>query len=616
VLIVCLNYWGVFDMVRRCFSICGFLIGLLSLPNPLDAQPGASLEWRVKDRFRLFDRASPEARAAVANLFDEISRASPSSPFTLYYPALLRTLSGRREEATSASLRRSNYDPADERPNRASGRYRRDYLWPERYLIEIRDSRAASSELCTYSSEIDHADNRPCRQWTSLAVANGRDVSAADWHVETSVRVRRGTAESSIPIGFGDELVVALGDSYISGEGNPDVTSEITIHPDPVFRGYNWGGHITSAQVREAEWWDEPCHRSLLSWPVLASLVHAARDPHRAVTLVHLGCSGAVSGDLDLHGQRNLPGGGNEPRSQLRLLGELLRRPPEGWAERRVDTNGYTAGPLAPRLIGGAAGAVCAYEHSGLPLSRLCNLRRSSEARLAKLPGSLRRLAGALAAAGIPANRTFQPLYPNPLLNSEGQPCDTFPSNDASGFEALMGDIPPPFGGYRYNTWHFELQYLPEPGAPDSWRGKSGWLDPSGQARCDWAPEPGDSEICQALWVQASLDDAVARTVPWRRLSGHMAAMGRHGLCNRSDEHPRALPLVVNGVWRNAVTPRSADPRDPDSPRWFNLPNDSILSQYGFHGAKRHFRDGTVHPTFRGHVELADTAYRAAFGDR
>jgi hypothetical protein len=215
----------------------------------------------------------------------------------------------------------------------------------------------------------------------------------------------------------------------------------------------------------------------------------------------------------------------------------------------------------------------------------------------------------------MPRARTYQPLYPNPLLTADGLPCDIEPSANDSGFEALMGVVPRFFRGFRFATWHYEMHYEPETGEPDPWHGKSGWLDGVGRIRCDWAPEPGDSEVCQGLWVHASLNAAVAGA-DWNILTGHLSTMARHGLCNASPDHPRAMPLVVAGEWRNGRTPVSADPRDPDSPRWFNLPNDSVVAQYGFHGRKRHFHNGTAHPNLRGHVEIAETAYRAAFGQQ
>src|SRR5207237_1611223 len=112
-----------------------------------------------------------------------------------------------------------------------------------------------------------------------LAVAGGPERLAAD-------------------IAITDQLVVALGDSYISGEGNPDVPVRFELNesdhgerfgrsdwPARLNRGVHErlvNGRVVAERrdYRPAVWWDQPCHRSLLSWPVLASLAYAAYDPH------------------------------------------------------------------------------------------------------------------------------------------------------------------------------------------------------------------------------------------------------------------------------------------------------------------------------------------------
>lgn len=67
-----------------------------------------------------------------------------------------------------------------------------------------------------------------------------------------------------------DFLVIGLGDSLASGEGNPE------------------GG--TGAGAR---WQDLRCDRSLLSYQALTALAIERADPQTSVTFVHLACSGA-----------------------------------------------------------------------------------------------------------------------------------------------------------------------------------------------------------------------------------------------------------------------------------------------------------------------------------
>lgn len=69
-----------------------------------------------------------------------------------------------------------------------------------------------------------------------------------------------------------DILIVALGDSFTSGEGNPE-------------------RNRTSSSP--AQWFDYRCHRSVFSYPVIAAAALALADPRHSVTLVHVACSGA-----------------------------------------------------------------------------------------------------------------------------------------------------------------------------------------------------------------------------------------------------------------------------------------------------------------------------------
>lgn len=69
-----------------------------------------------------------------------------------------------------------------------------------------------------------------------------------------------------------DDLVVSIGDSVASGEGNPDVVADLA----------------------RARWLDRPCHRSMLSGHAQAVREVERSDPRSSVTFVALGCSGAT----------------------------------------------------------------------------------------------------------------------------------------------------------------------------------------------------------------------------------------------------------------------------------------------------------------------------------
>jgi hypothetical protein len=81
-----------------------------------------------------------------------------------------------------------------------------------------------------------------------------------------------------------DFLIVSIGDSYASGEGNPDRWQQLT--------GSDILGNPTDATP--AVWQDRRCHRSALSAPAQAALMLEMADPHSSVTFLSFACSGAT----------------------------------------------------------------------------------------------------------------------------------------------------------------------------------------------------------------------------------------------------------------------------------------------------------------------------------
>jgi hypothetical protein len=131
-------------------------------------------------------------------------------------------------------------------------------------------------------------------------------------------------------------LVVALGDSFASGEGNPDYPAVVkkAFKEQPP---HDWGVDskypANSIIKASAEWLDTDCHRSLLSWPALYALRKALIQTDTVVQFASFACSGAEILDGFLLPQRNPPGrmgpdvGGSDShleKSQQRMMAELL----------------------------------------------------------------------------------------------------------------------------------------------------------------------------------------------------------------------------------------------------------------------------------------------------
>lgn len=585
-------------------------------PSPL-AVTAAEPDWMVADRFRLFSEGAAAARADLL-----LRRMSAPGSIAQHHRFLADALTGSGGEV----LRTSYYD--DPSPTvGGSGAYDPNYLYPREYRILVRSTDPADAgKRCRWRGPAETREER-CDTYVTLSVGPGRRLSDG-WGVETALHlsVDGGAERAPMPIRFRDMLIVALGDSYISGEGNPDVPSIVHAAVNPVFERADWPANLRPTQYQRARWWDEACHRSLLSFPVLAALGRAAQRPREALSLVHLGCSGATVDDIIKAGQSDLVGtGGKEAEPQIVQLERLLAAAPGG--RRRVPDrillsvggndsgfvgviktlllppNGYTTGKIGAVVVGAFGGTVCPYRNSGA-LNGLCLFSKSAELRIeTALPSAYKRLAARLRQPEWGPVHQF--AYPNPIVGENGVPCDVPAPRDPGdvhamgGFEAAMGLIPRPIQGNDY-SWSFGFDYRREvsPFVPPETVIGSG---------CDWAAESSDSEICQALWVHNRLNRAVASLAGsgWGVIDRHLSVISGHGLCRSSRAFPLGLARVVDGRWADGWTPRSYLPYDSNNPRWFRTTNDSAVTQYG--GPKRFFH-GSVHPTLSAHLAYAQAA--------
>jgi lysophospholipase L1-like esterase len=163
--------------------------------------------------------------------------------------------------------------------DRNAHRYANDYVSPTRWTVRLN---ACSS----VGSANDSGARRAIQSWTwRLTPLGGQTVAPVNlsaggcavdavvgavgrWRVELSVRDEVGsTAGTSREVTLRDLLVVALGDSYASGEGNPNPVDD------------------------EPDWIDPQCHRSDAAWPAQAA--RRLEGGTTAVTFISFACTGA-----------------------------------------------------------------------------------------------------------------------------------------------------------------------------------------------------------------------------------------------------------------------------------------------------------------------------------
>jgi lysophospholipase L1-like esterase len=252
-------------------------------------------------------------------------------------------------------------------------RLRTDYVRPQGHtvIIAVADApagtcrwQAARPIFVTDRAELSAEVAVPCASKVRSRIPFEPERPEADRGVSVTVTLPDGTELSQAPIWVHDRLIVGIGDSFSSGEGNPD--NPVEIDTGSTHAGLNFGfvyDPVTQAiksvasyslPVRDrnipAGWIDRKCHRSAYGYQLRTALQVALADPkHSAVTFLGYACSGAkiVSGLLFPYAgveavgvyQFTADGARRRDLSQLdRIMAELCRDDPLRSGARRTVT--------------------------------------------------------------------------------------------------------------------------------------------------------------------------------------------------------------------------------------------------------------------------------------
>lgn len=266
-------------------------------------QPAAAvtpqISWRLENPFRFFtDPKSTEAHRAT---YEALSEEERQTPILSAERALAERHGGEGWAATM--LDRTCWDPVQ---NRHTCKTEPDYLHPKahRIVATLKGVLDTAAVDCAWSVRPASGDSTtltvPCDVAVTLAIPypDGAMVTVD----VGGVRIAQTEVEVE------DVLVVGVGDSFGSGEGNPDVPVRFSRersadYGDPVkephLTGYparvgNWASIGDKAFIdANPRWLDQACHRSLYSHQLRVALQLAIEKPQRAVTFVSFACSGA-----------------------------------------------------------------------------------------------------------------------------------------------------------------------------------------------------------------------------------------------------------------------------------------------------------------------------------
>lgn len=281
------------SLLLRALVAAAGLLALLS--GRADAEP--RITWQVENPFRLFSRPSDtEVHRATYRDLGDAERATPVL-------SAERALARRHpRDGWAAGMLDHLCWSADR--NRYGCREATDYLHPRAHRIQLT------------LHDVPDADRIDCTWLTTPLARSGlggsitarcdeRVTLTIPYPVGARVSVEVGGREVAAALAKVDDLlVVGMGDSFASGEGNPDVPVRFSRerradYGSAQLSGYParvgpWQSIGDSAFIKNnARWTDQACHRSLYSHQIRAALQLAVEDPHRAVTFVGYACSGA-----------------------------------------------------------------------------------------------------------------------------------------------------------------------------------------------------------------------------------------------------------------------------------------------------------------------------------
>ena len=262
----------------------------------------AEIAWRLENPFRLFADARLTERHRL--LYEKLSEAERLQPI-LSIERRLASQDGRGWARTAYQKTCwSGKDNAYAGCGSAS-----DYIFPasHRVIVETADigvlARSCSWIMTPEGSRGDLKPVKttgPCHEQQTFEIPYpaGAEVTLfVDGELSGRANIR-----------VEDVFIVGLGDSFASGEGNPDVAAAFTDDRDVSYGespdgmaldGYptrpgNWD-KIGDTEFLDngAKWWNAPCHRSLYSHQLRAALQLAIEKPQRAITFVSFACAGA-----------------------------------------------------------------------------------------------------------------------------------------------------------------------------------------------------------------------------------------------------------------------------------------------------------------------------------
>ena len=376
----------------------------------VNSSQAADLIWEVESPFRFF---KPTRSFALHEAAFNAVRGDPAAPLPTdiiwrterrlndpdckdaSHPDKCAATAGKRYEQSrlgwaAQTVGETCYD-SNGRPRRYSavcerkyswGSAKEDYVLPEAHTVAIAIAPEQLADVagdCIWSWQPRKAGGKaeskrlPCKSKLTIArVPYSLDRSNSG--VSVTVKLPDGRELTEREVVVEDLFIVALGDSFASGESNPDrpvtfsavremvydptlVRDEVASRTPPKTEQQGFGlasapdqfnpkvlprrfmddeaadrfhklsspEFVAAFEKASARWLSRDCHRSQYGYPFRVAIQLALENRHRSVTLASFTCSGAEVAE-GLFGELDPREGSDKVRPQLDQLSELLCR--------------------------------------------------------------------------------------------------------------------------------------------------------------------------------------------------------------------------------------------------------------------------------------------------
>lgn len=250
---------------------------------------GSQIQWEITNRFAPFETQF-ESASDRSSLFDRY-KLLPKESFEKWHERLYQGgLASPYQEALAAGdhAKRMHWD---QDKNQHAPRILN--------FVKAEDDPATtidvkvwvnSAKQCSWSFG-GKTQTTTCREpfWIALPLAGASVAVKIDGHHKENFLKPK------------HSVIVALGDSYGSGEGNPDYPATWKANR-PLAANNNFGWLKATGRLQTPpekigasikHWVDDTCHRSFFSHQSLTALKIASENPHTFVSFLHYACTGA-----------------------------------------------------------------------------------------------------------------------------------------------------------------------------------------------------------------------------------------------------------------------------------------------------------------------------------